>query len=50
MYWAERIESLANFPETTEGECELATRIAAFFEDPCGNRLELCHRTARVKL
>ena len=23
---------------------------AAFFEDPCGNRLELCHRTAPVKL
>lgn len=23
---------------------------AAFFDDPCGNRLELCHRTAPVKL
>jgi hypothetical protein len=26
------------------------TYYAAFFEDPCGNRLELCHRTAPVKL
>jgi len=23
---------------------------AVFFEDPCGNRLEICHRTAPVKL
>lgn len=26
------------------------TYYAAFFADPCGNRLELCHRTAPVKL
>ncbi|HEX8311730.1 MAG TPA: VOC family protein [Chthoniobacteraceae bacterium] len=26
------------------------TYYAAFFEDPCGNRLELCHRTAPVRL
>ena len=25
------------------------TYYAAFFDDPCGNRLELCHRTAPVK-
>ena len=29
---------------------EEETYYAAFFEDPCGNRLELCHRTAPVKL
>jgi hypothetical protein len=26
------------------------TCYAAFFEDPSGNRLKLCHRTAPVKL
>jgi catechol 2,3-dioxygenase-like lactoylglutathione lyase family enzyme len=26
------------------------TYYAAFFDDPCGNRLELCYRTAPVKL
>lgn len=26
------------------------TYYAVFFEDPCGNRLEICHRTAPVKL
>ena len=26
------------------------TYYAVFFEDPCGNRLEICHRTAAVKL
>lgn len=26
------------------------TYYASFFEDPCGNRLEICHRTAPVRL
>jgi catechol 2,3-dioxygenase-like lactoylglutathione lyase family enzyme len=26
------------------------TYYAVFFEDPCGNRLEICHRFAPVKL
>jgi catechol 2,3-dioxygenase-like lactoylglutathione lyase family enzyme len=26
------------------------TYYAVFFEDPCGNRLEICYRTASVKL
>ena len=26
------------------------TYYAVFFEDPCGNRLEICHRSAPVKL
>ena len=31
-------------------EWEDETYYAVYFEDPCGNRLEICHRTAPVRL
>lgn len=57
-FWVETLGDLDRLAEIAvqvgarhlEGPAwENETYYAAFFEDPCGNRLELCHRTARVK-
>ena len=58
-FWAEspgevdRLASIATGAgaQNVEGPgWEDETYYAVFFEDPCGNRLEICHRTAPVKL
>ena len=58
-FWVETISDLDRLAEIAvqagarhlEGPAwEDETYDAAFFEDPSGNRLEFCHRTARVKL
>jgi catechol 2,3-dioxygenase-like lactoylglutathione lyase family enzyme len=58
-FWAEspgevdRLASIAALAgaQNVEGPgWEGKSYYAVFFEDPCGNRLEICHRTAPVKL
>jgi catechol 2,3-dioxygenase-like lactoylglutathione lyase family enzyme len=59
-FWVESVAELDRLAGVAEGAGALHfeapaweddhTYYAAFFEDPCGNRLELCHRTAPVRL
>lgn len=58
-FWAEspaEVDRLAGIAtgagaRNVEGpEWEDETYYAVYFEDPCGNRLEICHRTAPVRL
>ena len=58
-FWAESlaevdrlagIAAAAGAPNVEGPGWEDETYYAIFFEDPCGNRLEICHRTAPVKL
>ncbi len=56
-FWAESVAEVDRLAEVAvqagarnvEGpgyEAEAETYYAVFFEDPCGNRLEICHRGA----
>jgi predicted enzyme related to lactoylglutathione lyase len=54
-FWAESVADVDRLAEVAvragamnvEGPAfETASYYAVFFEDPCGNRLEVCHRTA----
>ncbi|MES2572729.1 MAG: VOC family protein [Verrucomicrobiota bacterium] len=58
-FWMENVAELDRLADiavragalNVEGPAwEDETYYAAFFEDPCGNRLELCHRIAPVRL
>jgi catechol 2,3-dioxygenase-like lactoylglutathione lyase family enzyme len=42
-----RIPNWLQYAQNVEGPgWEDETYYAVFFEDPCGNRLEICHRTS----
>ena len=54
-FWAESVKDVDRLAaiaaqagaKNIEGPAyETASYYAVFFEDPCGNRLEICHRTA----
>lgn len=55
-FWAESVSEVDRLSEVVQraGACNVEGPLhyepgyyAVFFEDPCGNRLEVCHRTRR---